>query len=163
MGKLGTYATLGSVAAVAGAAVPGPLWLPALISGYLIAAYALSSLDLLPDVAPRIPGVEWLALRAGSLSGWSGRLAFGAANGLLPCGMVYAALAIAALAGGPLGGAVVMLAFGLGTVPLVTAFTATAHRTVARRPVAHRALVVLTSLAGVWVVTRRAGIPIPLP
>lgn len=43
--------------------------------------------------------------RAGLVWGW------------LPCGLVYAALAMAALAGGPAQGAASMLAFGLGTLP----------------------------------------------
>jgi hypothetical protein len=37
--------------------------------------------------------------------------------GWLPCGMVYAALAMALTAGSAAGGAAVMLAFGLGTLP----------------------------------------------
>jgi sulfite exporter TauE/SafE len=37
--------------------------------------------------------------------------------GWLPCGLVYAALAAAAFAGGPAAGALAMLAFGLGTLP----------------------------------------------
>lgn len=49
----------------------------------------------------------------------SGRQAFaaGLAWGWIPCGMVYAALPLALVAGGPLPGAAVMLAFGLGTLP----------------------------------------------
>jgi uncharacterized protein len=41
----------------------------------------------------------------------------GLAWGWIPCGMVYAALPLALVAGGPLQGAAVMLAFGLGTLP----------------------------------------------
>jgi len=44
-------------------------------------------------------------------------LAAGLAWGWIPCGMVYAALPLALVAGGPLQGALVMLAFGLGTLP----------------------------------------------
>lgn len=44
-------------------------------------------------------------------------LALGFLNGLLPCGMVYVALATAALAGGISGGAFAMLLFGIGTTP----------------------------------------------
>ena len=45
------------------------------------------------------------ALLAGLVWGW------------IPCGMVYAALPLALVAGGPWQGAAVMLAFGLGTLP----------------------------------------------
>lgn len=41
----------------------------------------------------------------------------GLAWGWIPCGMVYAALPLALVAGGPLQGALVMLAFGAGTLP----------------------------------------------
>jgi hypothetical protein len=41
----------------------------------------------------------------------------GLAWGWIPCGMVYAALPLALVAGGPLEGALVMFAFGLGTLP----------------------------------------------
>ncbi len=42
---------------------------------------------------------------------------FGLANGLVPCGAVYAALGLAATAGSAAGGAVAMAAFGAATVP----------------------------------------------
>ncbi len=41
----------------------------------------------------------------------------GALWGWLPCGLVYSLLATAMLSGGAFGGAMVMLAFGLGTLP----------------------------------------------
>ena len=43
----------------------------------------------------------------------------GALNGLLPCGLVYAACVAAAAAGGLLAGLGYMLAFGLGTLPMM--------------------------------------------
>lgn len=54
-----------------------------------------------------------------------GMLMTGAANGLLPCGTVYLAIA-AATATGTFGGAMMfMLAFGLGTVPLMAGISLT--------------------------------------
>jgi hypothetical protein len=54
--------------------------------------------------------------------------AAGLAWGWIPCGMVYAALPLALLAGGPVQGALVMLAFGLGTLPnLVVVDVVTVH------------------------------------
>jgi sulfite exporter TauE/SafE len=44
-----------------------------------------------------------------------GAFALGALWGWLPCGLVYAQLAVAAAAGGAAAGAMLMLAFGLGT------------------------------------------------
>ena len=46
--------------------------------------------------------------------------ALGALWGWLPCGMVYSVLLTAMLTGSALGGAAVMLAFGLGTLPMLT-------------------------------------------
>jgi sulfite exporter TauE/SafE len=43
--------------------------------------------------------------------------AIGLLWGWLPCGLVYAALALALVSGGPVQGASTMLAFGLGTLP----------------------------------------------
>lgn len=48
----------------------------------------------------------------------------GLAWGLIPCGMIYSALALAASAGSPGGGALVMAAFGLGTLPVMAALGA---------------------------------------
>ncbi len=41
--------------------------------------------------------------------------------GWLPCGLVYTALALALMSGSPAGGAMLMLAFGLGTLPMLLA------------------------------------------
>jgi len=46
--------------------------------------------------------------------------ALGALWGWLPCGMVYSVLATAMFSGSAMGGASVMLAFGLGTLPMLT-------------------------------------------
>ena len=46
-----------------------------------------------------------------------------ALNGLLPCGLVYTMLAVAVAAGGPAQGALLMLGFGLGTLPAMLAGT----------------------------------------
>ena len=51
----------------------------------------------------------------------SARYALGLVLGLLPCGLVYGALAAAAGTGGMLDGALAMAAFGAGTVPALVA------------------------------------------
>ncbi len=53
--------------------------------------------------------------------GFGTTLILGSIWGWLPCGLVYSALAYAAAQGTPAGGAGVMLAFGLGTLPAVAA------------------------------------------
>lgn len=48
---------------------------------------------------------------------WSSRLGMGILNGWLPCGLVYAALAMALSTGSVSGAALFMAVFGLGTIP----------------------------------------------
>ena len=63
-------------------------------------------------------------------------LAFGALWGWLPCGLVYSALALALTSGSALDGALRMLAFGLGTAPMLLLIGSTAGwvRELAREP-----------------------------
>lgn len=70
----------------------------------------------LPNGMQRIS--RWIA--KGYRSSW---LLAGAANGMLPCGLVYTALSIAIPAGDPFTGMAVMAAFGLGTLPLTLILT----------------------------------------
>ncbi len=73
---------------------------------------------------PIVRAVGWLKARLGTLlqSRSFGSLALlGALNGLLPCGLVYAAAAGAAATGDVLSGVEYMALFGLGTVPLMMA------------------------------------------
>jgi sulfite exporter TauE/SafE len=79
--------------------------------------------------------------------------AAGAVWGWLPCGLVYGALAGAAFAGSPGRGAIVMLAFGLGTLPnlLAAGLAAARVRAWASRPgvrVAAGAIVLASGLFG---------------
>ena len=53
----------------------------------------------------------------------SGSLASGAANGLLPCGLVYAAVAAATGLGDAGDAALLMTGFGLGTTPALVAMS----------------------------------------
>jgi sulfite exporter TauE/SafE len=90
--------------------------------------------------------------RAGSPRG---AFATGLVWGWIPCGLVYSALALALLSGGPGAGALVMLAFGLGTLPNLLASGALAGRLRGAlrdrrwRAVAG-AVVVAMGLVGLW-------------
>lgn len=53
--------------------------------------------------------------------GWYHFLQLGFLNGLLPCGMVYMALAAALAAGSPVNAFIGMLVFGFGTAPILWA------------------------------------------
>ncbi|MCA9586200.1 MAG: sulfite exporter TauE/SafE family protein [Myxococcales bacterium] len=77
-------------------------------------------------------------------------LALGAVWGLIPCGLLYGTLFVAAGAGSAAGGAVVMAAFGLGTLPAlgsIGAFASSVGSWLARAWVRRTAGVVLGGLA----------------
>ena len=59
--------------------------------------------------------------RALKQGGWSGVVLMGALNGLLPCGLVYSALLLAASTGVAWRGSLGMAIFGLGTFPALLA------------------------------------------
>lgn len=68
----------------------------------------------------RLRGGRWFAALAGS-PGFVPRLLLGAIMGLLPCGLVYAMLAMVATLPSPAHAAIGMLVFGIGTIPSLTA------------------------------------------
>ncbi|HCU53453.1 MAG TPA: cytochrome biogenesis protein, partial [Gammaproteobacteria bacterium] len=71
--------------------------------------------------------------------------------GWLPCGMVYAAIAWALTSGSALNGALLMLAFGLGTLPMLLAvgFAAEWLRDFVRHPWVRRAAGLTVLMFGV--------------
>lgn len=97
----------------------------------------------------------------------SASLTLGLLWSLVPCGMVYAALALAATSGGALSGALSMVAFGLGTAPallglawLSSRFRQTnskQNKWLSRARVALGLTVALLSLAEGWRSMERAG------
>jgi uncharacterized protein len=157
-GRLTTYALLGAFASAFGRLLPGPAWVPAALSAALLVWFAASLAGLLPQPSARVPGLA----RAGALlagrSSFAGRYVFGLVTGLLPCGMVYAALSLAIAAAQPLHGAVAMLAFGAATVPGLTLLSAGVQRFAARGLWARRAVAATVLALGLWAVgVRGAG------
>lgn len=160
LGKLATYILLGSVAGAVGAIVPGPTWLAPAVSAVLMVWFVASALGLADEPSVALPGVSRLGSRVVASEGMAGRFAFGVVNGLLPCGLVYAALGLSITAQGPASGALVMAAFGLGTAPLVTLFARSTSALGARHPRLHRTLTVGAGLLGLWVIARRGMLPL---
>jgi sulfite exporter TauE/SafE len=126
VGRLTTYLMLGMLLGSVGYLLAQFIreWqgLLSLMLGLLLAFVGLSLLGILPLH-------HWLA--ATGLARWAGgwlkrlmsfnhpaaSLGLGLVNGLLPCGPVYAMGLLAAASGDPLRGAMIMLIFGLGTLP----------------------------------------------
>jgi sulfite exporter TauE/SafE len=96
-------------------------------------------------------------------SGW-GALGLGALWGWMPCGMVYAAVALAVSSGSTAGGAATLVAFGVGTLPaLLTmgAFAGALARAARRVWVRRGAGVAIAAfgLVHLVTVTTHAGLP----
>jgi len=144
-GRLITYTGLGALAGEGGAALgrlPWFGWLSAILLGLaalLFLGHALRRLSpsLGAVLAWVVPGTDrapalWVRL-VRRLSARvdrarpGGGLLLGLLLGFLPCGFLYAALAVAAATGGPLTGAGAMLCFGLGTVPSLVAVGVAGH------------------------------------
>ncbi|WP_420996736.1 sulfite exporter TauE/SafE family protein [Cupriavidus sp. 30B13] len=155
-GRLSTYAVLGALLGALGAGVWKAQYLP--LQRWLFGAgsvmLVVSGLWMLRG---RMLGTAWLerlaARGAGGLLRGLGaagrrsgmalpqarllrRYGMGLAWGLVPCGMVYGALALALLAGNAASGALVMAVFGLGTLPnlLVISGLSGYLRQLTRRP-----------------------------
>jgi sulfite exporter TauE/SafE len=114
---------LGGAAALMQGALPAQLALFVLAQGVLILAglYLLGAGRLLSRFealgAPLWRRVQPAAVQLAAAPGAPAAAGAGMLWGLLPCAMVYAALATTTLAGDPLRGALAMLAFGAGTLP----------------------------------------------
>ncbi|MDF3839847.1 sulfite exporter TauE/SafE family protein [Cupriavidus basilensis] len=181
-GRLSMYAVLGALLGALGAGVwkaqylPLQRWLFGIGSVMLV----LSGLWMLRGRSVGAAWLERLAARGagGLLRGVSGvaarlpaaalpqgrllrRYGMGLAWGLVPCGMVYGALAMALLAGNAPSGALVMSVFGLGTLPnlLVISGLSGYLRQLSRRPVVRTGAGLAVAAFGVAGVARALLLP----
>ena len=123
LGRLATYSLLGVVFGLLGkslALIGVQRWLSLGAGCVILAGLLLSTRTGLGT--PMVKAVGWLKSGFGALLrrrtlGSLGLM--GLLNGLLPCGLVYAACAGAAATGSLGWGAAYMALFGLGTVPLM--------------------------------------------
>jgi sulfite exporter TauE/SafE len=121
LGRLTTYTALGAIAGAATAlfaATTGFAWLSAalLVLGALLMILQAIGLAL-GATSPLSRLVTRLAMPLSASRHPAGRYALGLVLGLLPCGLLYGALAAAAGTGDARDGAIAMLAFGAGTLP----------------------------------------------
>lgn len=153
LGRLMTYMTLGALAASVGWALPGPDWLPHAVAAALIVVMAAQLAGL------RLPGTGSRLFRAiGQLAPRSPWV-LGLATGLLPCGLVYAALSMALSTAEPLWGAATMAAFWVGTVPALAVATLALKRLSARLPGGRMGLACLVLVLGLGTVAWRLPAP----
>jgi sulfite exporter TauE/SafE len=137
LGRLTTYAGLGALAA-GSAAIFGRLpWLASLsgvlltIAAFLFLTQALGrvlpsigKIDRSPRFWGRLIGAFTRRIMRGSVFG---EYLFGVTLGFLPCGFLYAAIAAAAASARPEIGAAAMVAFGLGTAPVLMVIGVAGH------------------------------------
>ncbi len=130
-GRLLTYALFGAVAGALGNTFSIVGWQ----QSFSIAIGILMVLSvLIIPLSKRFNAIEGKLSRVAiKFTGWIHRAGFGknqlrfltgVGNGLLPCGLVYLAVAGAANTFTPWDGALFMLAFGAGTLPMLLVLTA---------------------------------------
>lgn len=124
-GKTITYAALGLIAGLAGKGFTLFAWQQGLS---IIAGVSLLLITFLPSIKRHMHMPGWVKRSFGKLYAVREHgtplplfIAFGLLNGLLPCGLVYAALAAATVTADPLKGLLFMTGFGIGTIPSLTA------------------------------------------
>lgn len=127
LGRIGTYGVLGLLFGLLGKgiAIAGFQQALSVLAGGLLLAAAVFAVEW-ERAALALPGIRgltrWVQRRIGGLLQRHPKgAAFGVGllNGLLPCGLVYAAIAGAISMTSGWGGSAFMLLFGLGTLPLL--------------------------------------------
>jgi sulfite exporter TauE/SafE len=133
-----------------------------ILAGLMMITFGLNFAGWMPDPFVR------LAARVNAGLGFAGRInkaaassaqiswfGVGLANGLLPCGLVYVALSLSLASGGTWQPALMMMAFGLGTVPaMMFAPVVVRYLTPENRGLVMKALGILIILFGLVTMIR---------
>ena len=137
LGRVVTYTLLGAAIGILGKGllIAGVQTYLSIALGIAILIIAVLAIPVESRIA-RFPIIarlnQWVSRQMGYFLRQTGRfstLFIGMLNGLIPCGLVYMAIAGAVSAGGILQGSAYMALFGLGTIPLL-AITAVAGQAV---------------------------------
>lgn len=169
-GRIWTYALLGFAAGVVGAGVRHG---SAVMGWHQAAGIGIGIVVILSGVALLgvVPGLKIEALIDGcALQRWRRfdwfrallagrgalpRLLLGVVMGFLPCGLVYAMLAVVAALPTPWQAAGGMIVFGIGTLPSLTAVLAASHLMPAKwRAHGTKLAAVIVMLTGAWMIAR---------
>ena len=160
-GRVASYALLGGLLGLAAGSVDIAVWgkLLRYLAGLLLIGMGLYVADwwrgmmLLERLGARLwQPVQRLSARWLPVRHWPQGFALGLCWGLMPCGLIYSSLALAATARNALDSATMMLFFGLGTLPAMVATSFGADRLQAF--LRHRGLKLLIALlliaSGLW-------------
>ena len=165
LARISSYAAAGALAGLAGGALLSAIDIGALVLAFrvlsgaimvVVAGRLLFGWRLLDPLEAAGAGL-WRRLGPAAARAGDGELRsalrLGLAWGLLPCGMTYSMLLLAATTASPWTGAGVMLAFGAGTLPAMTTAVLVFERTaglLSRRASWRRVAGVLLLAAGLW-------------
>jgi sulfite exporter TauE/SafE len=139
IGRIITYTFLGALIGLAGSLLDsfgglvGWQGVFSILVGLAMIAVALSLMGVLPPIEVALAslrgGVSPMKRMQGLFGkrGLAANLLLGILWGFLPCGLVFAMLVVAARTQTLWGGALTMLAFGLGTVPTLLGFSLAAN------------------------------------
>lgn len=107
-------------------------------------------------------GIQSLMGKAVRSKSWWRLMAFGAINGLLPCGMVYVALLNALLAEHASTSAFAMVAFGVGTLPMMIFVPFMSNKLgAATRQRLNRSIPYILTVVGLLIAVRGMNLGIP--
>ena len=168
LGRILTYGFLGLLLGVLGnvAAIQGWQQIFSLVTGVVLVG--LGIFYIFGKSSSKLTNVQTRAIQpfARFMSKWlyrpGGSIVAGALNGLLPCGMVYMALASAVNADSLKNSFIFMLLFGLGTLPLLLVFSFAGNfpKRVFKKGFS-KLLPILFLIIGVWFILRGSNLDIP--
>jgi sulfite exporter TauE/SafE len=160
IGRIGSYALLGATAGAIGSVatelIPSALAVLRTLAGVLLVLMGIYLAGLWNGLRAleRVGGTLFARVRplAAGLDGPLEPLALGAVWGLLPCGLVYGALAWTLAHASMVQGAMLMTAFGLGTLPavLIAGFASLPLGRALRQPLVRRGAGALLVAFGLW-------------
>lgn len=158
--RITSYAILGALAGAVGGAgtAMGAQKGLSVAAGFAMVIFAFQLGGFIPESFFKLPGLappaKYLrkAANGKSITAWG---VVGFFNGLLPCGLVYAALALALNSGNGLAGAILLVAFGLGTAPSLLGVAAITKLVSPRiRGVLLKAAAVALALFGLFMIVK---------
>ena len=169
-GRVMTYGMLGLLPGLMGygLSLAGVQQNLSIVLGVTLLVYSLFSFNLESRIAnlPLMKQLhQWSQNTLSNLLRKKGSFTFlgiGMVNGLLPCGLVYMALAGALTQGTPIAGSAYMMLFGLGTIPLMAALGLSKQFLgIKIRRLFRQVLPVFMALIGVLLLVRGLNVPLP--
>lgn len=168
VGRISTYALLGILLGLLGTAVSFQGWQQGLsiVTGVFLVAIGLSYIFARNSTTLAHWQTKAIQPFARTMGKWlyrpGGSVVAGILNGLLPCGMVYMALASAINADSIVGSAQFMLLFGIGTLPLMLIFSLASSYSMKIIKVRFaKVLPLLFLIMGIWFILRGSNLDIP--